>query len=88
MRTTIDIDDALLERLRAAAHREGVAFRTLLHRVLRRGLAERVAEREPGYVVPSRRMGRVRDEIDLGKALRTADALEDEERVRKMHLRK
>lgn len=88
MRTTIDIDDALLERLRAAAHREGVAFRTILHRVLRRGLAERVAEREPAYVVPSRQMGEVRDDVDLTKALQTADALEDEERVRTMHLRK
>lgn len=29
-------------------------------------------------------MGRVRDDIDLVKALRIADALEDEERVRKM----
>ena len=88
MRTTIDIDDALLERLRNAAHREGVAFRAMLHRVLRRGLAEPAAEREPRYVVPTRRMGHVRDDIDLVKALRIADALEDEERVRKMNLRK
>jgi len=88
MRTTIDIDDALLERLDHAAHREGVAFRAMLHRVLRRGLAEPAAQREAPYAVPTRRMGHARDDIDLVKALRIADALEDEERVRKMHLRK
>jgi len=88
MRTTVDIDDALLTRIRNAAHREGIAFRAMLHRVLRRGLAEPAADREAPYVVPSRRMGQVPEAVDLVKALRTADALEDEERVRKMHLRK
>ena len=43
---------------------------------------------EPPYVVPSRRMGDVRDDVDLLRASQTADALEDEERVRTMHLRK
>ena len=88
MRTTIDIDDALLKRLRSAAHREGVAFRAMLHRVLRQRLAEPAAEREAPYAVPSRRMRQVRDGIDLVKALHVADALEDEERVSKMPLRK
>ena len=38
MRTTIDLDDALLERVRDAARREGVPFKALLHRVILRGL--------------------------------------------------
>jgi hypothetical protein len=38
MRTTVDLDDTLLKRLRDEAHREGVPFRALLHRVIQRGL--------------------------------------------------
>lgn len=90
MRTTIDLDDALLQRLRDTAHRQGVSFRALLHRVIRRGFAEtETAEQaDVAYDAPSLSMGQVRAEVDLVKALRLAAALEDEEIVRELAQRR
>lgn len=82
MRTTLDIDDTLLQRLRDDAHREGVPFRTMLHRVLQRGLDARPARRTTHYRTPSVSMGRVHEGVDLVKALGTAARLEDEAFVR------
>ena len=84
MRTTIDLDDSLLERLRDQAHREGVSFRALLHRVVLRGLESGPLEERKTYVAPSFNMGQVREGFDLVKARWIADDLEDEEITRKM----
>ena len=84
MRTTIDLDPSLLERLRADAHREGVSFRALLHRVIQRGLEPPDAGAEPAYTAPSFAMGPVHEGVDLVKALQLADTLEDEAIVRKL----
>jgi hypothetical protein len=84
MRTTIDLDDSLLRRLRKAAHEQGVSFRALLRRVIRRGLGDRARGDEGPYVMPSRRLGSVRQGVDLVKALSLADALEDETRVSRL----
>ena len=83
MRTTIDLDDVLLSRLRDEAHREGVSFRALLHRVILRGL-EPMAPAQIRYVAPSYSMGEVREGINLVKATQLAGDLEDEEIIRKM----
>jgi len=83
MRTTIDLDDVLLSRLRDEAHREGVSFRALLHRVILRGL-EPMAPVPVRYVAPSYSMGQVREGINLVKATQLAGDLEDEEIIRKM----
>ena len=88
MRTTIDLDDALLRRLRDAAHHQGVSFRALLHRVIRRGLEETAEPAEVAYEAPSLSMGQVRAEVDLVKALRLAAALDDEEIVRELAQRR
>lgn len=84
MRTTIDLDDALLQRLRDTAHREGVPFKALLHRVILRGLEMPRVEAEVPYRTPSISMGQVREGFDLVKARWIADDLEDEEIIRKM----
>jgi hypothetical protein len=84
MRTTVDIDDTLLQRLRDEAHRLGIPFRTLLHRVLQSGLE---AGREPDkvtYRTPSVPLGPVREGVNLVKALQLSAALEDDERARKL----
>jgi hypothetical protein len=85
MRTTIDLDETLLERLRNAAHFEGVSFKAMLHRVILRGLdtAPRPAA-EVRYETPTFSMGKVREGVDLVKARWIADDLEDEEIMRKM----
>ena len=85
MRTTVDLDDALLQRLRDTAHREGVPFKALLHRVILRGLDDAPSARPKHYEPPSYSMGPVREGFDLVKARWIADDLEDEEIIRKMN---
>ena len=84
MRTTIDLDESLLRRLRDEAHDQGVPFRTLLHRVIQRGLDVPDAQAETPYRMPAASLGQVREGVDLVKALQLASTLEDEEIVRKM----
>ena len=63
MRTTIDLDDVLLTRLRDEAHREGVSFRALLHRVILRGLEPEAPAKRVEYKAPAFSMGPVREGI-------------------------
>ena len=84
MRTTIDLDPSLLQRLRDDAHAQGVPFRTLLHRVIQRGLDAPAAQSEQPYQSPALSLGQVREGLDLVKALQLAATLEDEEIVRKL----
>ena len=86
MRTTIDLDESLLARLRDEAHREGVSFRALLTRVILRGLEPPSPTKNVEYKPPSFSMGQVREGINLVKALQLAGDLEDEEIIRKMTL--
>jgi len=88
MRTTIDLDDSLLRRLRKAAHEQGVSFRALLHRVIQRGLDDVAHDTEGRYEMPTYRLGRVREGVDLVKALDLAAALEDEETARELARRR
>lgn len=85
MRTTVDIEQDLLTLLRDEAHRQGVPFKELLNRLLRRGL-ETPAPDLPPYQCPEFAMGEPLR--PLSKALALADSLDDEERSRKMSLRR
>ena len=85
MRTTIDLDDALLQRLRDAAHREGVPFKALLHRVILRGLDDAPSAPPKRYLPRSYDLRPVREGFDLVKGRWIADDLEDEEIIRKMN---
>lgn len=87
MRTTVDIDSHLLRRLRAEAHRRGIAFKDLLHGVIRRGLEERPAA-AGRYRARTFAMGMPTQPISLDKALTLAATLEDEEIARELALRK
>ena len=79
MRTTIDLDESLLRRLRDTAHEQGISVRALLHRVIQRGLDAPSRGAEAAYAPPSLSLGEVREGIDLVAALRHAAELEDEE---------
>jgi hypothetical protein len=88
MRTTVRIDDELLQRLKEQARKESISLTRLLDQTLRAGMQ---ASGKPGR--PRRRhreqthaMGVPRMKLD--KALALAAALEDEEIVREMLLRK
>jgi hypothetical protein len=87
MRTTVDIEAPLLRKLRAEAQRRGVSFKDLLQGLIRRGLQDAPGKRT-AYRVPARSMGTPREQMRLDKALALAAAIEDEEVVRELELRK
>lgn len=85
MRTTVRIDDELLARLKRRARAEGVSLTELVNRTLRAGLE---AKRPRRRAVRIRTVDMGPPRIDLDRALHLAEALEDEEILRKMALRK
>lgn len=87
MRTTVDIDQDLLDRVRKQADRAGVSFREELNRVIHRGLRPAALAARERYVVPTFDMG-VLPGVNLDKALALAAAMEDEEIIRKIERRK
>jgi len=88
MRTTVRLDDELLERLKAQARKEKVSLTRLLNRALKAGLAAGGARRraQPVYREDVHAMGVPR--LALDKAFALAATLEDEEIVRELTLRK
>ena len=89
MRTTLTIDDQIAKALKRAAQRSGKPLKHVVNETLRAGLA---AGHAPGrarrYRVKPASLGGVLPGIDLDKALRLADRLEDQEIARKLALRK
>lgn len=91
MRTTVDIEDPLLKRLRAEARRRGVSFKAFLSGIIRRALEEGGtggARPTARYRVPTFSMGAPASGINIDKALSVAAGREDEETVRELSLRK
>lgn len=88
MRTTLTVDDELLDRLKREARRARVPFRTALERALRLGL-ERMQPRMPRRTFKQRtfRMGHPPGSR-LDKALHLSVMLDDEEIIRKLTLGK
>jgi len=88
MRTTVRVDDELLDQLKAQARRENVSLTRLLNRTLKTGLQAGGARRrkQPIYHEQVHSLGAPR--VALDKALALAAALEDEEIVRELALRK
>ena len=88
MRTTVDIDTDLLDRVRTEATRAGRSFREELNRTIHRGLATAAPKTFEPYLTPTFDLGPVRPGVDLDNARSLADAFADEEAVRKLALRK
>lgn len=89
MRTTLTIDDRIAKALKALAHRSGKPFKQVVNETLQAGLAAREAPaRARPYRLTPVSLGGVVPGIDLTKALRLADALDDDEIARKLELRK
>lgn len=86
VRTTVTLDDDVATAVQRAAAERGVPFKVALNTLLRAGLTAGNPSSRP-YEVPSRPMG-LRAGLSLDKALQLAGELEDEEIVRKLHLRK
>ena len=88
MRSTVRIDDDLMVELRARAHAQSVSLTRMLNRTLRAGLSaapKQASERRP-FKQRTYRMGT--PDVGIDKALALAAALEDEEIIRKISLRK
>jgi len=88
MRTTVRVDDEILEQLKAQARKENVSLTRLLNRTLKAGLQVRGSRlrKKPIYREQAHSLGNPR--VALDKALVLATALEDEEIVRELALRK
>lgn len=80
------IDPDLAAKLRRIAQERDISFKEALNAALRAGLGTQAGTARP-YHLRARRLG-LRPGIDLDRALRLAAALEDEETVRKLELRK
>jgi len=88
MRTTLTLDDDLAAALRDRAHAAGVPFREVVNEALRNGLKDAGRRPPRRYRLRPARLGGVLPGIDLDRALRLADAVEDAELARKLELRK
>lgn len=86
MRTTVTLDPDVAARLRAQARERGISFKEALNTSVRQGLDRSGGDARP-YRVPTHALG-LRTGVNLDKAERLADALEDIELARKLELRK
>jgi hypothetical protein len=86
VRTTVDIDPDLAARLRTIAKERGISFKEALNMAVRGGLLPGSGATRP-YKVQARSMG-LRPGLDIDRALQLASALEDEQTMRELELRK
>lgn len=80
------LDDDVLVLLRQAVREQGRSFKQVLNAAVRAGLVSGRSQ-EPPYRLEPTELG-VRSGVDLTKALSLAAALEDEEILRRLELRK
>jgi hypothetical protein len=88
VRTTLTLDKDLALTLRAEARRSGRPLKRIVNETLRAGLAARKQKTARRYRLTPVHLGGVVPGIDLDKALKLADAIEDEALARKLELRK
>lgn len=82
MRTTINIEDDLLEALKKEAAGKGRPFTEVVNHAIRAGLPDRAQAREPYRVRPFRSV--LQPGIDETRMNHLAGELEDEASVRRM----
>lgn len=88
MRTTLNIEDRIVQELRDQARRTGRPFKQVVNEALRAGLIK-LEEPEPEpYRLKPASLGPPRFGVDLDKALALAEGLEEEAIVSKMEQRK
>jgi hypothetical protein len=88
MRTTLTLDDRLAKALKALAHRTGRPFKQVVNETLRTGLAAADAPKPRPYRLRPVSLGGPVAGINIDKALKLSDALEDDEIARELGLRK
>lgn len=85
MRTTITLEPDVAAQLRQRAQQQGISFKQVVNTTLRAGLGG-TSDRTP-FVQATASLG-LRPGVDLDRARRLADEIEDDEHVRKLELRK
>jgi hypothetical protein len=85
VRTTVTLDPDVVGELRELARQRGVSFKEVLNSTVRAGLATGSTVRP--YQLPTAQLG-LRPGVGLDGALRLAAAMEDDETVHKLELRK
>ena len=88
MRTTLTLENDLARELKEEARQSGRPLKRVVNETLRAGLAARRAKPSRRYRLTPVSLGGVASGVDLDKALRLAEALEDEAIARKLELRK
>jgi hypothetical protein len=88
VRTTLTLDRDLALALREEARRSGRPLKGIVNETLRIGLAARKRPAARRYRLTPVSLGGVVPGVDLDKALRLAEAIEDEAIARKLELRK
>jgi len=88
MRTTLRIDDDLLHELKQRAHREKTSLAGLVNKVLRFGLRALSSPASPRIRYREKPVNLGSPLVDLDKALQISTALEDQEVLRKIAMRK
>jgi hypothetical protein len=87
MRTTVTLDPDVEALIRRVMKRRGLSFKAALNQAIRDGLANPAPKAGRPYAMKTFRMG-YRPEAALDRALSLAAAIEDEELIRKLSLRK
>jgi len=88
MRTTLTLEKDVALALKEEARRSGRPLKRIVNEALRAGLAARKAPAGRRYRLTPVSLGGVVPGVDLDKALRLAEALEDEAIARKLEMRK
>lgn len=81
------LDDDVAARLKRVARERGISFKEALNRAIRAGLSGEKGEAPSPFATPSRPL-RLRAGVDLVKAVSLVSAMEDEELIRRLELRK
>lgn len=88
MRTTLTLENDVVKALKDEARHTGRPLKQVVNETLRAGLAARRTKPARRYRLTPVSLGGVVPGIDLDKALRLAEALEDDAIARKLELRK
>ncbi len=88
MRTTVTLDADVVVDLKRQARQSGRSFREVLNEAVRRGLRSKDAPPRVPYRLKPVSLGGVLPGMNLERALRLADALEDEATARELEMRK
>ncbi|MEZ5330600.1 MAG: DUF2191 domain-containing protein [Thermoanaerobaculia bacterium] len=89
MRTTLTLEEDVASALKARSSRTGESFKAVVNATLRLGLAAEASPPPPRrYRLEPASLGATVRDVDLDRALRLSDSLEDAEIARRLELRK